>query len=341
MPIWHSVCLKTPVMKNAHCPFYLNFLFVCASLSLVAGGIGFLTIVVKLDKLIVPLDAHVLRGFLLRITLIALGSVLAASGLLYLIFHVLNRGLLRSMEAVVRGNLETAMTLGAAIAQRDSNTGAHNSRVALYAISLAEALGTESVDMTILVLGAFLHDVGKIGVPDGILLKPGRLTEEEMTVMRTHVQKGLDIIEPSQWLRLARSVVQCHHERFDGRGYPNGLRGKEIPLEARIFAIVDVFDALTSQRPYRRPIPCGEALLMLDAESGAHLDPALLAVFRDVAPLAYQELSQASELELRHRLEKEVEQHREALFAAEGIHLSLEAQGHPMTATGSPGVVTK
>jgi len=273
--------------------------------------------------LIDPNDVLLLKGFILRITLTALGSVLATACLLYPLLRGLNRGALRSLEAVVRGNLDTAMTVGAAIAQRDSDTGAHNYRVALYAIRLAEALGTAGVDMITLVLGAFLHDVGKIGVPDGILLKPGRLTEEEMAVMRTHVQKGLDIIGPSRWLRAARSVVQCHHERFDGNGYPNGLRGEQIPLEARIFAIIDVFDALTSQRPYRSPATCGEALLMLDSESGKHFDPALVEVFRRVAPLAHQELSRCTEAELKLRLDDEVNRHRAVLFAAEGAWVNL------------------
>jgi response regulator RpfG family c-di-GMP phosphodiesterase len=133
------------------------------------------------------------------------------------------------------------------------------------------------------VLGAFLHDVGKIGIPDRILLKPGGLTPEETTIMRTHVELGADIVNHSNWLRRSRDIVLGHHERFDGRGFPRGSSGGDIPLGARLFAVVDVFDALTSRRPYKEPFPYDESMRRLRAESGSHFDPVVLEAFEKIA----------------------------------------------------------
>jgi HD-GYP domain-containing protein (c-di-GMP phosphodiesterase class II) len=123
------------------------------------------------------------------------------------------------------------------------------------------------------------------------------------------------ITESSQWLRLARNVIACHHERYDGTGYPQGLAGKDIPLEARIFAIVDVFDALTSERPYKKPIPLPEVLAILDQESGTHFDPDLLARFRILAPKAYAEIAGATEAELQARMRTLIQAGRPSLLA--------------------------
>ena len=165
---------------------------------------------------------------------------------LYPVIITLSRRVIRFSDQVTKGNLEIVTVLGAAIAKRDSNTGSHNYRVTLYAIRLGEAVGTDKVDMRALILGAFLHDVGKIGIRDDILLKPTELNDEEVAIMHTHVQLGIGIIQTSEWLHATHDVIKYHHEKYDGSGYMKGLRGEEIPLEARIFAIVDVFDALTS-----------------------------------------------------------------------------------------------
>jgi putative nucleotidyltransferase with HDIG domain len=264
-------------------------------------------------------DIRLLRNHVERITWTALAAVLATVLILYPLFHAMDRRLRRSFEMVVRGNLETAMVLGAAIAQRDSDTGSHNARVALYAIRLAEAFGEERVDMIALVLGALLHDVGKIGVPDAVLLKPGRLDPAERIEMETHVQKGLEIIQSSHWLQLAKDVVHFHHERFDGRGYPTRLAGATIPVEARIFAIVDVFDALTSKRPYHPPMAFAEAMAVLNEGNGSHFDPILLAAFRTIAREAHSRMMAASEAELHEALRTEVDRRRSVLFTVEGV----------------------
>jgi HD-GYP domain-containing protein (c-di-GMP phosphodiesterase class II) len=141
--------------------------------------------------------------------------------------------------------------------------------------------------MQSLVKGAFLHDVGKIGIPDNILLKPGRLDETEFSVMKTHVDKGLDIVSRSSWLRDAIAVAGSHHEKYAGGGYPQGLRGADIPITARIFAVADVFDALTSERPYKKPLPFEETMEILEQGRGSHFDPQVLDAFNTVARELY------------------------------------------------------
>ncbi|HPT49077.1 MAG TPA: HD domain-containing protein [Accumulibacter sp.] len=210
-------------------------------------------------------------------------ATLATSLLLYPVIIALNGDMLHFSRRVLKGNLEMAAVIGEAIAKRDSETGEHNFRVTLYAIGLGETVGLPPATMRKLILGAFLHDVGKIGIRDSVLLKPGSLTTDEFAVMRTHVALGVEIIEGSEWLREAREVVECHHEKYDGSGYPRGLAGEEIPLVARIFAIVDVFDALTSHRAYKTEVPLEMALSNIRQGAGSHFDPRLVAVFEGIA----------------------------------------------------------
>jgi response regulator RpfG family c-di-GMP phosphodiesterase len=134
-----------------------------------------------------------------------------------------------------------------------------------------------------LIKGAFLHDVGKIGVRDYVLLKPGRLDEAEFEIMKTHVTHGLDIIKRSEWLRDAGEVIGGHHEKYAGDGYYGRLQKEAIPLTARIFAIADVFDALTSERPYKKPMTVEESIAILKQGAGQHFDPGLVARFATIA----------------------------------------------------------
>jgi len=156
------------------------------------------------------------------------------------------------------------------------------------------------------IAGAFLHDVGKIGISDTILLKPEKLTDGEFAIMKKHVQLGTDIIAKSSWLDGARDIVEFHHERFDGSGYLAGLKGVSIPLAARLFAIVDVFDALTSHRPYKMPMLPSESMQILGDGRGSHFDPELLAVFERIAVELHTEISHLPEIELRKRLHARV-----------------------------------
>ncbi len=250
-----------------------------------------------------------LREDLMRLLLIAQLCVLCMAMLLYPALISLNRRVIRFSDKVIKGNLEIVTVLGAAIAERDSDTGDHNYRVTLYAIRLAEAVGIAAIDMRALILGAFLHDVGKIGIRDSILLKPAALNDDELAIMRTHVLLGVGIIKTSDWLQAARDVIECHHEKYDGSGYMKGLRGEDIPLVARIFAIVDVFDALTSKRPYKEAWPVEDALASLSQDAGSRFDPQLVAVFQNIAADLYRQFGQADEAELNACLRELVKLH--------------------------------
>lgn len=236
----------------------------------------------------------------------ALAAVLLCIGLctlaLYPVIVSLNRDAVRLSRNLLASNVELMRVLGNAIAKRDSDTDSHNYRVTLYAVDLAESLRLPPQHIIALMAGAFLHDVGKIGIPDSILLKPGALTPEEFARMRQHVDIGLQIIGEVKWLELAEEVVACHHERYDGSGYPRGLQGEAIPFNARLFAIVDVFDALTSVRPYKDALPLETALDIMRAARGSHFDPALFDHFAQRAGALYTRYHLAETDMLRHRL---------------------------------------
>lgn len=179
---------------------------------------------------------------------------------------------------------EIILRLSKAAEYRDPETGSHIYRMAHFAQLIAKNLGLPEEDQALILKAAPMHDVGKMGIPDHILLKPGRLTEEELVIMRQHAQIGAKILEGSHspLLQLAAQIALNHHEKFDGRGYPQGLRGADIPLQARITAVADVFDALTSERPYKPGWPLDKAVAYLKEQSGSHFDPdCVAALFQD------------------------------------------------------------
>jgi response regulator RpfG family c-di-GMP phosphodiesterase len=172
------------------------------------------------------------------------------------------------------------LALGLALEMRDLETAGHTQHVVRYATALGEAFGLSSLQLEALRQGAYLHDLGKLGVPDGILLKPGKLNPEEWSMMKTHVERGFQLASQIPGLAQgALNVIRYHHERFDGSGYPEGLQGEDIPLEARVFAICDVYDALVSIRPYKRAWTHEEALAQLRMDSGRHFDPSVVTAF--------------------------------------------------------------
>jgi putative two-component system response regulator len=176
---------------------------------------------------------------------------------------------------------EIIFRLALAVEYRDNDTGDHTWRVARYSQIIAETLGLPPEICRRLYLAAPLHDVGKVAVPDGILLKKGALTPEEFAVVRTHTEVGRRILgdSASELIQLAAEIADAHHEKWDGSGYPNGLVGEAIPLSARIVAVADVFDALTTVRPYKDAMPLEDALRCLQTESGQHFDPDCVEAF--------------------------------------------------------------
>lgn len=156
---------------------------------------------------------------------------------------------------------------------RDKETEGHTQRVTEMTVRLAQAAGITGEELTHIRRGALLHDIGKLGIPDAILLKPGKLTEEEWDIMRRHPVYAYEWLSPIEYLRPALDIPYCHHEKWDGTGYPRGLKGEKIPFAARIFAIVDVWDALRSDRPYRKGWSEAEVLTHILANRGTHFDP--------------------------------------------------------------------
>ncbi len=235
--------------------------------------------------------------------------VLLTTLVLYPVILSLNRDVVRFSRDLLKGNVELMEVLGSAIAKRDSDTSVHNYRVSIYAVKLAEAAGLATEAIRDLIGGAFLHDVGKIGISDAILLKPGRLDEHEFALMKTHVAMGVDIIQKSNWLQRARDVVEFHHEKFDGNGYLKGLKGEDIPLTARIFAIVDVFDALTSKRPYKEAFPFNEAMAIVRGQAGSHFDPRLVAIFDGMIEPLFNHVSESPDQDVEQMLRATIERY--------------------------------
>ncbi len=174
---------------------------------------------------------------------------------------------------------ETLAALGGALELRDIETQGHSRRVTHYCLEMARAMQCSNEDLRTIARGSFLHDIGKIGIPDAILLKPDRLSEAETAVMQTHARIGYELVCRIAFLTPAAQIVLTHQERWDGTGYPQGLRGKEIPLGARIFSVADTLDAMTSDRPYRSALSFAAAREEIARQAGRQFDPDVVAVF--------------------------------------------------------------
>lgn len=187
-----------------------------------------------------------------------------------------------ALQQIESGYEDTLQALGAAIDLRDNETAGHSQRVCRYSLEIARAMGWSDKQLGSLARGAYLHDIGKLGVPDGVLLKPGPLTADERTLMQQHAQTGFDLLKDIPFLADAAEIVLSHHERYDGGGYPRGLKGEEILLSARIFAVADTLDAITSDRPYRRASSFESARETIRHCSGTQFDPQLISVFLSI-----------------------------------------------------------
>ncbi|OGR36130.1 MAG: hypothetical protein A2051_03200 [Desulfovibrionales bacterium GWA2_65_9] len=251
------------------------------------------------DKMLAELAAGTLRTVAMVVLV-----VLATTLLFYPVVIRLLRRVTALSVHLQEANLETLRVLGSAIAKRDSDTDQHNYRVTIYSVRLAEALGLEPSAIRSLIKGAMLHDVGKIGIRDAILLKPGALADAEYREMQKHIQHGRDIVAQASWLRDAVDVISGHHERYDGGGYDHGSANGAIPLCARLFAVVDVFDALTSHRPYKEPIGFDQAMSLMKEDSGRHFDPVILDAFAGIARNLYDSTVASDDAQLKDSLRR-------------------------------------
>jgi putative nucleotidyltransferase with HDIG domain len=195
-----------------------------------------------------------------------------------------NRALEHANRTLQENYAATLDALSAALDLRDQATQGHSQRVTAYTLLIANALDVPQSEYEALRLGALLHDIGKIGVSDAILRKPTTLTPSEWAEMRKHPEWGAALVDKIDFLCGARDIIIAHHEHYDGSGYPNGLRGEEIPLGARIFAIADVYDAVTTFRPYREPMAPHAAAALIRAQSGTKFDPRVVVAFERALP---------------------------------------------------------
>jgi putative two-component system response regulator len=184
-------------------------------------------------------------------------------------------------EKIKKASLDTVFRLAQAVESRDGVTGIHIKRIGYYSTAIAKAMGLPPQDVELGLYAAPMHDIGKIGVPDRILLKPGPLDADEWKVMKLHTTIGGKILSnsDSHVIKMAEQIALTHHEKWDGSGYPDGLKGSQIPLWGRISAIVDVFDALTNDRPYKKAFPIDESLEILKKSTGTHFDPEVSEAF--------------------------------------------------------------
>ncbi len=215
---------------------------------------------------------------------LAMIASLATAAALRPVLKLWDERLLRAVSTISHDNLDFLLMLGKLTELRHGETAGHALRVTVYTLLFAEAVGLAPDEIVRAVKGALLHDIGKLAVPDHILGKPGRLTPEERDEMEQHVTHGLEIVAQARFLREAAPVVGGHHERYDGTGYPSGLKGEAIPHETRLFALVDVFDALISPRVYKPAFGVEAALETMADGRGSHFDPVLFDRFRELAP---------------------------------------------------------
>ena len=201
-----------------------------------------------------------------------------------------------AVERIKTSYDQTLQALGTALDLRDNETAGHSQRVTRYSLELGHAMGCTEDELGELAIGASLHDIGKIGIPDAILLKPDKLSAEEMAIMRRHVNISYDLVSQHFFLARAAQMVLTHHEFYDGHGYPQGLSGKQIPLGSRIFAVADSFDAMTSDRPYRAALPYQTAREEILRCAGSQFDPDVVEAFLAIPEEVWSKIRIESDL---------------------------------------------
>lgn len=200
--------------------------------------------------------------------------------------EILERKVQERTQAIHETRLQVVRRLGRAAEYRDNETGLHIIRMSKMAVVIAQATGMDDEQCDLLLNAAPMHDIGKIGIPDNILLKPGKFEPEEWVIMQTHAQIGADILsgDDSDLMTMAHEIALSHHEKWNGKGYPRGLEGEAIPIVGRITALADVFDALTSERPYKKAWSVEDAVELITSERGQHFDPNLVDLFLEKLP---------------------------------------------------------
>lgn len=236
-------------------------------------------------------------------------SIFIFSLTIFPIIYNAYKKLKRSEKRLLLSNIDTVHILGNAIALRDSDTNEHNYRVTIYAVKFATSINLNNTQIQKLIIGSFLHDIGKIGISDTILLKNSKLTDEEFKTMQEHVNKGLELIKDKEWLENAKDIIMYHHEKYDGSGYPNGFTDKNIPTIARVFSIIDVFDALTSKRPYKEAFSYEKSIAILKNDSDIHFDGNFLKSFIKISKQLHQEISLMSPEQLKNELNSIIEKY--------------------------------
>ena len=226
-----------------------------------------------------------------------------------------NRAYQTNLEALVQqrteqlrqalGNLEksydiTLEALGDALDLRDAETEGHSKRVTAFTIAIARAMEIPKEEIAVIARGAFLHDIGKMAIPDAILRKPGALSPDEVTIMKEHAFLGYKMLQKIPFLQEASEIVYAHQEKFDGSGYPRGLKGDAIPLGARIFSIADTLDAIMSDRPYRPARPFSAAKKEIEAWSGRQFDPNIVKVFTEIPDKLWDDLRKQIDAQIHH-----------------------------------------
>jgi HD-GYP domain-containing protein (c-di-GMP phosphodiesterase class II) len=246
-----------------------------------------------------PLISRFLWTAGLGVTGVLLCTLLIYPGMVFLSNH-----LIRNSAELNKANGFLLRTLGSALAKTDAADSGHNHRVLIYGVRLAEQQGVGREQIRSLIHGSFLHDVGMLPISIETLQSQGELDEDARGLIKKHPKTGTTLIKKFRWLRSAEPVIRCHHENYDGSGYPAGLAHEKIPFISRIFTIADVFDALSSTRPGRDARPLPEALTMMEKESGTHFDPVLLSAFLEVAPQLYKVLANLEMKQLDRELDK-------------------------------------
>lgn len=227
-----------------------------------------------------------------------------------------------------RANENTLLAFASALDLRERDTGLHSQRVANYTVRLASQCGiAERAQLAAIWKGALLHDIGKIGMPDEILLKAGPLSPGEWEMMRRHPEVGYRLIQNIEFLRDSAEIVLSHHERFDGTGYPRGLRGERIPLGAKLFAVIDAYDALTTTRLYHSAISHESAVEILEDDAGKHFDPKIVEAFKQVSLVEWLDIASASQPRIPIETHVPPSERREQVSAGSAVFRQTPSPG--------------